>query len=270
MSTLAEMPGVMRTSSVATVLPPPSRGTYVVGLLAALGIHAAILFLWPQSPPVIEQVEFGVEVADASVEVTLVAALPAEEPVAVVEPPPEPVPPPPPEPMPEPPPITEPPPVEPIVKAEMTLPEPEPVPPPPVKREKPRVERKEAPKPRPVARPERPVGDGSSAVPGNDATTAVRASGGDSAKPGYLRNPHPAYPEAARAAKQEGVVTLNVNVDAQGNVSGIRITRSSGFPLLDERARSTVAERWKFRPAKAGGIPIASNVSIPIRFTLNR
>jgi len=130
--------------------------------------------------------------------------------------------------------------------------------------------RKEEPKPQPVARPARPVGDGSSAVPGNDATTAKAASGANSAKAGYLRNPHPAYPEAARAAKQQGVVTLLVNVDAGGGVNGVRITRSSGFPLLDERARSTVAGSWKFKPAKANGVPIASSVSIPIRFTLER
>ena len=108
------------------------------------------------------------------------------------------------------------------------------------------------------------------ALPGNDATTATAAAGAASAKPGYLRNPHPAYPEAARAARQQGVVMLQVRVGAGGNVSSVRVARSSGFPLLDERARSTVAERWKFRPAKAGGVPIASDVTIPIRFTLGR
>jgi outer membrane biosynthesis protein TonB len=194
MNALAEMPAAVRSSIAAATLPlPQSRGTYAAGLFAALGIHAAILFAWPPPSPVIEQVEFGVEMADASVEVSLVAALPAEEPAAVVETPPDPTPPEPP----EPPPVAEPPPVEPVVKAEMTLPEPEPPPPAPlVKREKPRVVPKEASKPKPVTRA---VGDGSSPVPGNDATTAVAASGAASAKPGYLRNPHPAYPEAARS-----------------------------------------------------------------------
>jgi protein TonB len=116
----------------------------------------------------------------------------------------------------------------------------------------------------------RASGDGSSAIPGHDATTAKVSAGALGAKPGYLRNPHPAYPEEARAAGQQGVVTLYVRVDEQGRVASVRVSRSSGFSILDERARSTVANQWAFKPAKAGGIPIASDVIIPIRFTLDR
>jgi hypothetical protein len=31
-----------------------------------------------------------------------------------------------------------------------------------------------------------------------------------------------------------------------------------------------VANQWTFKPAKAGGVPVAAEVIIPIRFTLNR
>jgi protein TonB len=85
-----------------------------------------------------------------------------------------------------------------------------------------------------------------------------------------LRNPHPAYPEDARAAGQQGTVMLFVKVDAQGKVVSVRVSGSSGFASLDERARSTVAGQWSFKPAKAGGVPVVSEVIIPIRFTLNR
>lgn len=269
MSALAET-SVTLPASVHpdTLLPPPSRATYIAAALIALAVHALILFAWPPPAPVIEPAEFAVEAGDASVEVSLVAALPAEEPAAEIEPPPPVVPPPP---APEPPPIAEPPPVEPVAKPEMVLPTPvTALTPPqlPAPREKPRA--KPAPKPMPAARIARAVGDGSSTVPGNDATTVKAAPGGASAKPGYLRNPHPTYPEAARAARQQGVVMLLVNVDASGNVASVRIARSSGFPLLDERARSTVAGSWKFKPARANGVPIGSSVTIPIRFTLGR
>lgn len=241
---------------------PTSTGVYLVAWVAALALHAGGLFGWQRSHSR-EQVEFAVESADASVEVSLVAALPAEPPPEAVETPPEPEPLPAVEPPPpEPPPIPEKPP-------EMTLPEPEPLPKPqPILPAKPKRENA-LPTPKLAPRVARPVGDGSSPVPGNDAITARRSAGAAIAKPGYLRNPHPAYPEAARAAGQQGVVTLRVSVDAQGHPTNVALTRSSGFAVLDERARSTVAGQWKFKPARIDGEPVASTVVIPIRFTLN-
>ncbi len=237
---------------------------YTLGFLAALAVHALVIFAWPKREVRMEQVEFGVESADSSVEVALVAALPAEETVAVVEPPPEtpPVQPPLPEPVPEPLPLP-----VPEKAPEMTLPEPvsQPTPRPQIQ-PKPRPQKAPA-KPAPVARA---AGDGSSKVPGNDATTARVSAGALGVKPGYLRNPHPAYPEQARAAGQQGTVHLFVQVNELGRVVAVRVSRSSGFPMLDERARSTVAGQWAFKPAKAGGVPVASEVIVPIRFTLGR
>lgn len=244
-----------------------ARGPYSMGFLIAVGLHALVIFGWPAAKVHMEQVEFAVESADSSVEVSLVAAMPAEEVAPPVEPPPvepPPVEPPPPEPvpMPEPPPV-----VIPEKEPEVTLPEPKPTPPPRVA-PKPKVQQKPAPKK--VAPPAAASGDGSSAVPGNDATTSRASAGAVGAKPGYLRNPHPAYPEDARAAGNQGTVMLFVKVDANGKVISVRVSGSSGFPSLDERARSTVANQWAFKPAKAGGVAVASDVIIPIRFTLNK
>lgn len=242
--------------------PQETSATYVVGLLAALVIHASVIFLWPKPQALLKMPEFDVEAGDASVEVSLVAALPAEE-EQPKETPPDPTPPPPPPPEQK----EEPPPPPPPEKApEMTIPEPPPQPPEPPRPKQQQPPQPPKPKPKPAA--PRPVGDGSSKIPGNDATTAKAASGAISAKPAYLRNPHPAYPEEARAAKQQGVVMLKVNVDATGHVVSVRVTQSSGFPILDERARSTVAEKWVFKPAMAGGTAVASEIVIPIRFTL--
>lgn len=266
MNALAHMPAAARRLPTLERPRQHARGSYSLGLLVALAVHAAVIFGWPEPGILLEQVEFGVEAADSSVEVSLVAAMPAEEVVQAVEPPP-PEPPPPVEPPPEPIPMPEPPPViTPEKPPEMTLPEPVATPPPRVA-PKPKVQKTAAPK---KAAPARASGDGSSVVPGNDATTSRASAGALGAKPGYLRNPHPAYPEDARAAGQQGTVMLHVRVDAQGKVISVRISRSSGFASLDERARGTVANQWSFKPAKAGGVPVASEVIIPIRFTLNR
>jgi protein TonB len=264
-NSLADMPAAIRRTVPRIERPRQNvRGSYALGLLAALGLHAAVLFGWPPPRVAMEQVEFGVEAADSSIEVSLVAALPAEEVVAEVPPEPPPVEPSP-EPIPEP--VVEPPPV-PEKPPEMAIPKPEPAPklqPPPPTKPKPQ----KAPQPK-STRIARTSGDGSSAIPGSDATTARASAGALGAKPGYLRNPHPAYPEDARAAGHQGTVTLYVRVDEQGRVASARVSSSSGYASLDERARSTVASQWIFKPMKVGGVAAASDVIIPIRFTLNR
>lgn len=267
---------------------------YTIGLLGAVGVHALILFgiksrdTGDYTPP-----EFGVAIANTGVEVDLVAALPAEEVVeAAVEEPeqPEMEPEPEPEPEPELPPEPEPPePLpEPVTPPEMPVPEATPAPTPepeqtpatPQPTPKPTPAATPKPKPKPKPSPQasssaQPTnrsasGDGSSAIPGSDATTAAAATGALSAQPGYLRNPHPAYPEEARKAGQQGVVHLRVQLDERGSILSVSLSRSSGYPLLDERALSTVREKWRFKPARRGRAAVASDVVIPIRFTLNR
>jgi protein TonB len=239
---------------------------YTVGLLSAAAIHAALLFgIRPTeglTPP-----EFGIEPLPPGVEVTLVAALPAPEPEPLPAPEPEP------EPVVEPAPV----PTEPIEPGESSIiPAPEPEPKaepepalPPQRPAAPVRAKATAPRPKHSARPTA-FGDGSSAVPGDDATSANASAGNASARPGYLRNPHPPYPEEARRAGHEGVVHLKVMVNERGRVTSVSITRSSGHPSLDERALSTIRDRWLFKPARRGNTSIAAEVIVPVRFTLEK
>jgi TonB family protein len=111
-------------------------------------------------------------------------------------------------------------------------------------------------------------GDGSSAIPGTDATTqTASAQGATAAKPGYYLNPPPPYPREAKRLKQEGRVLLEAVVDPRGRIVRLRIKESSGFDLLDEAAEKAVT-RWRFRPARLAGVPIESVVEVPIRFEL--
>jgi protein TonB len=66
---------------------------------------------------------------------------------------------------------------------------------------------------------------------------------------------------------QQGVVLLTVQVGADGHASDVTLSRSSGFPLLDQAALRTVRQ-WRFYPARAGGLPVASQVEVPVRFSL--
>ena len=89
------------------------------------------------------------------------------------------------------------------------------------------------------------------------------------AKPNYLKNPAPRYPEQARRAGHEGLVMLNARVGADGRAQEVAVRASSGFPLLDEAALKAV-QRWKFKPARIGSVPVDSRVEIPVRFELSR
>jgi len=64
-------------------------------------------------------------------------------------------------------------------------------------------------------------------------------------------------------------VLLEVLVAPDGRAQSVRVTQSSGSPLLDESAVTTVRERWRFIPAQRGGIPVESRIIVPIRFRLD-
>lgn len=99
------------------------------------------------------------------------------------------------------------------------------------------------------------------------SAASAPSQGSDSLKPSFLRNPPPTYPESARRAGQEGLVTLRVAVNENGEVDSVKIETSSGYQILDSAAMRAV-KNWKFRPSEVSGIPIRSELAIPIRFRL--
>lgn len=60
---------------------------------------------------------------------------------------------------------------------------------------------------------------------------------------------------------------LRVLVNADGTAGAVEVKNSSGFPLLDESARSTV-QTWRFKPATIDGKPVAEWYQVSIPFTL--
>ncbi|MEH2278446.1 MAG: TonB family protein [Nostoc sp.] len=71
------------------------------------------------------------------------------------------------------------------------------------------------------------------------------------------------YPDAARRRGVEGRVEVAVDTDAQGNVTNVRIARSSGNRELDEET-ARQARDWKLKPAEGGrqGVAIATEFAI--------
>lgn len=87
------------------------------------------------------------------------------------------------------------------------------------------------------------------------------------AKPDYFRNSAPAYPDYARRQGWEGLVILKVFVAKDGNPDQVSIEKSSGHQILDEAALKAV-KKWRFLPARIGGLSFSSWVRVPIRFVL--
>ena len=79
----------------------------------------------------------------------------------------------------------------------------------------------------------------------------------------YERTAKPSEPRLARFSYS----LLKITVEADGSISDVEVSRSSGFELLDGAA--VVAVRgWKGVPATQNGRPVATVEYLPIRFRL--
>ncbi len=87
------------------------------------------------------------------------------------------------------------------------------------------------------------------------------------ARPLYRSNPPPKYPAVARRRGFQGNVVLEVLVGPIGNVIDLRVLSSSGYPILDRTAKSSV-KNWTFEPGMRGQEKVKMWVRVPIRFEL--
>ena len=86
--------------------------------------------------------------------------------------------------------------------------------------------------------------------------------------PRYDLNPRPSYPEMARRRGYEGTVVLEVRVEKDGKVGGVRLAETSGYELLDQAALQAVPA-WQFIPGMRGEQPVEMEVRVPVRFQLH-
>ncbi|RJP57335.1 MAG: energy transducer TonB [Candidatus Auribacter fodinae] len=79
---------------------------------------------------------------------------------------------------------------------------------------------------------------------------------------------HPRYPRGSRRKGEQGAVTLNIHVTADGSAQKITILNSSGYQRLDNAAVEAI-ENAVFSPHTLNGIARASNITLTIRFQLD-
>lgn len=120
----------------------------------------------------------------------------------------------------------------------------------------------------PAPRETRPVASGPARNIASAPGSAGNHGSGGTPLPCYRSNPKPDYPPIALQTRHEGVVLVAVDVSTNGRPTSVNLAHSSGFAELDQSALHTMW-RWRFEPARLGGLAVASHVNIPVRFRIN-
>jgi protein TonB len=91
--------------------------------------------------------------------------------------------------------------------------------------------------------------------------------GGDIKPPRKRIHVSPVYPRVALQARVAGTVVLQAVIDADGNVSNLRVLQS--IPLLDGAAIEAVRQ-WKYEPTYLNGraVPVVMSVNVAFILTL--
>ena len=87
--------------------------------------------------------------------------------------------------------------------------------------------------------------------------------GGDLKQARLLKSAAPIFPATARAQNVSGEVKIDVLVDANGNVSTVKII--SGPTLLHQAALDAV-KQWKYEPAQLNGKPTPVHIAVTVHF----
>jgi TonB family protein len=111
-------------------------------------------------------------------------------------------------------------------------------------------------------------GNGGGFGPGNGGGFgggAFRVGGGVT-PPVPIYRVEPEFTEAARKAKYQGTVLVQIVVDADGHVKDPRVVKAVGLGL-DEKALEAV-KQWKFKPGMKDGRPVPVYAQIEVTFRL--
>jgi periplasmic protein TonB len=119
------------------------------------------------------------------------------------------------------------------------------------------------------------LGGSTTATSAQTQPAAAAATAGNAAEheqvhadsPEILDRPsEPVYPRLAEEMKVEGSVTLQVNIDKNGNIVGTQVL--SGPEILATAAREAV-QHWRFRPRYKNGAPIETEARVVVNFTIS-
>ncbi len=100
--------------------------------------------------------------------------------------------------------------------------------------------------------------------PNKNEKEKIYKVGGDVTAPVPIYRPEPGYTPEAKKAKLEGMVLLEVTVDAAGKVRDVRVKHPLGGGLTESAVNNV--RTWKFKPATKRGKPVPVAVTVEITF----
>jgi protein TonB len=89
--------------------------------------------------------------------------------------------------------------------------------------------------------------------------------GGNVANARLVSQPAPVYPPLAKAARVQGTVRFDVQIGADGHVTGLQLL--SGHQLLVQAAMDAV-QHWVYQPTLLNGNPVPVATTVDVNFTL--
>ena len=82
-----------------------------------------------------------------------------------------------------------------------------------------------------------------------------------------VRTVPPDYPVELRRDGVSGVVMVSCTIDEKGDVQDVSVEKSSNASF--NPSALAAVKKWKFKPAKVDGAPVAKKVTIPLKFTVD-
>lgn len=98
-------------------------------------------------------------------------------------------------------------------------------------------------------------------------SSAVRVGQNGVTAPTKIKDVRPMYPPLAKAAGVQGLVFLESIIDPQGNVTNLKVIRSTGSAELDQAAIDAVSQ-WRYTPTLLNGEPVSVICTMTVHFTL--
>lgn len=105
----------------------------------------------------------------------------------------------------------------------------------------------------------------SPAGPDPDWMRGVKRVGGNFTPPSKTAHVSPIYSDEALRARVQGVVIVEVRIEADGKILHARILRS--IPMLDQAALDAVRQ-WEFTPTLQDGSPVPVLMTMTVQFSL--
>jgi TonB family protein len=101
--------------------------------------------------------------------------------------------------------------------------------------------------------------------PAAGGAAVPRVGGAKMSAPTKVVDVKAVYPEAAREARIQGAVILELSIGKDGKVTAAKVLRS--IPELDQAAIDA-ATQWEFTPTLKDGVPVAVVMAVTVNFKL--